>query len=179
MKCLGPDNNFIDCNNGEFPDDGVVSLRILYGVGLLVWIIIIFYFGFFVNSEILGRIILILPVIVFIINMIVVFNKDASIAPNLIRTNLLTIFLIVAGTLVVMVKNPKIKGHRLHQKKKYYLAIMLSFFFLLFSHIECSVLKNNPLIENHFNLIINIYSLALMGYAISEIFIAEYGMVTF
>lgn len=158
------------CSN-EFP------IKILYIVALIVWIIIIVKGRFVFQADRMSKIILLLPIVVFLINLFFIFENDGQRSGNN-KANLITIYVIIIGVLINL-RNPKDKKHKLVFRKKFVLALVISFFFLILGNVEISTLKNCENFENHFTLIINTYCLSLMGYAMIEFFFAEYGAIKF
>ena len=154
-----------------------LGLKYLYISSLVVWFLIVFFLGFFLKSNFLSKLILTLPVLVFLCNILIDFNSKAVVDPRSTQANILTFFFIVAGVLVNW-QNPSNKNKRLAFRKRFMVALMMSFFFLLIGHVECSAMKNNPHIESHIDLVTNTLSLTLMGYALSEFFFSEYGAVS-
>lgn len=152
------------------------NVLILYICFTIFWLVLIFALGFITDACWVSRFILIMPVIVFIINMCVGFEDEAISGAEDTQGNIITFAFVISGMLISW-RNPDVNSNNIKRsrfQKKFLLSMMLSFFFLFFMHVEIAVLVNHPVIDTHFTLILISFTLTLLGYSLTEFFYTEY-----
>jgi hypothetical protein len=159
---------------GKFiPEDDGLSIIILYGVAIVFWTVVILFLGFFFGSSWISKAILLIPIVIFIINMLVGFDEEAVTKAASTQGNIITFFFIISGVIISW-RNPSKDQKNTEYHKKFILALLVAFFFLVLLNVEIAILVNHPEFNTHFDLILISFTLTLLGYTLSEFFYVEY-----
>lgn len=143
----------------KYSGDKKTKIRVIYLIAVIVWLIIIFLFGFY-KTDVVGYFILFIPIFLFAISYFFVENGTVEFESEVLGGNYIAfLFLIIS----VIIRWSKIK-----QKRKIILALMVSIFLIMFSLLDVWVGKSNLILLKHVRTIFNTAALALLIYALYE-----------
>jgi hypothetical protein len=148
------------------------GVQLIYGAGLIIWIILTLLLNLWPSSSKTSRVILALPVLLCVSNIITpVPGSDIILDPTVEQSSLLTFILIGAAILGPWLTT-------INRNKKFHVRIIRAFVVMLIlltlTQYGIFALRFVSDFETHFATIINSYALSLLGYSVSEFLHAEY-----
>lgn len=150
-----------------------VGIQLIYGVGMVIWLIITMILELWPNSSKTSRIILAIPVLLCVSNIITpVPGSDIILDPTVEQSSLLTFILIgssvISPWLTVVID----------RRRRYHVRIIKAFVVMLIlltlTQYGIFALRFVSDFETHFDTIINAMALSLLGYSVSEFLHSEY-----
>lgn len=150
-----------------------VGVQVIYGFGLIIWIIITLLLELWPNSSRTSRVLLALPILVCITNIITpIPGSDIILDPTVEQTSLLT-FILISTSII----SPWLTSV-IDRRRKYHVRIIKTFVVMLIlltlTQYGVFSLRFVSDFETHFDTIINAYALSLLGFCVSEFLHIEY-----
>ncbi len=141
----------------KYKDNKITTIRVVYLISVVLWLVILYVFRFF-ETDLIGIVILIFPIIIFSISFSFIEFNTVDVESEMLGGNVLSfVFLVVT----IMIKWSEIK-----QKRKILLAIIVSIVLLMGSLVDVWVNKENIIIIKHIRSIFNTTALSLLIYAL-------------
>lgn len=135
----------------------VVNIQVTYIIAAVVWIIVIFLLGLH-KTDIIGWIILALPLIVFAVNYVNLTCITPEIENEMLKGNFLSFAFLIT---VILINWSKIED-----KSKYFRILLLSLILLMLSLVDIWVKPENMALMRHIRTILHTTSLALLVLAL-------------
>ena len=133
------------------------DIQIAYLVAVIVWIIVIFLFNFY-ETDIIGYIILVIPIIVYGFNFVNVSEITKEVEEEMLRGNFLSFAFLVT---IILINWSKIDN-----KGKYFKILFVALILLMLSLIYVWVRPERMPLERHIRTIFHTAALVLLVFAL-------------
>lgn len=157
----------------KLEEDEKAELKILFSCCLVAWLLFVCFLLYVFKLTLFSKFLLCLPFFIFITNIFIPFDAVHHYNPRETSSMVLTFFFIIVGMLINW-QVPGIGKEMIHIRKKLFTFVIMSFGTIMISMVDISILKNEPLIENHLFSILNNASVILLGVAVTEFFYENY-----
>lgn len=135
----------------------VVNIQITYIIAAVIWIVLIFVFGLY-KADIVGWIILAIPLVVFAVNYVNLTCITQEIEGEMLKGNFLSFAFLIT---VILINWSKIED-----KSKYFRILLLALIFLMLSLVDIWVKPENMPLMRHIRTIFHTASLTLLVFAL-------------
>lgn len=150
-----------------------VGVQLIYGIGILIWIVLTSILDLWPNSSKTSRVILAIPVLLCVSNIITpIPGSDVILDPTVEQSSLLTFVLI--GSSIISPWLTTVMDRRRRYRVRIIKAFVVMLILLTLTQYGIFALRFVSDLETHVDTLINAYALSLLGYAVSEFLHSEY-----
>lgn len=151
-----------------------IGVQLVYGAGIIIWLIITIVLELWPNSSKTSRVLLAIPILLCASNIITpIPGSDIILDPTVEQSSLLTFILIGGSILSPWLSVVVTRKSRDHVRIIKTFVVML--ILLTFTQYGIFALRFVSDLETHVDTILNAYALSLLGYAVSEYLHSEFG----
>jgi len=164
------DNKPIYSVNKNYGSNKKSYIKLLYILGIILWIALIMSFGLF-QKQPLVLCVLSIPFFIFIFNYYNVNNITTGMEDILYKVNYLSIALVVVVPLITWFNNNGLKEMHAITRKKFMSIIITALIFTLLSLLDIWVNEKYISVLKHIKSILQTISLTLIIYALYSYYI--------
>ncbi len=135
----------------------ILTIRGLYVLATIIWIIIV-YWGRFYKTDMLGKFILIIPIVMFLISFSNVESHTKKVSANMLKGNILSFMFLTVSLLINWLK--------IGDRKKIYRAMIISIIFVTISLLDFWVNDKDYIYIIHIKTMAQTIALTLLTYAL-------------
>ncbi len=158
-------------DNEPHDDDIVAQIRLAYVFGLIAWLAIVILLKLY-ETDFIGTIILLIPIVVFLIGY---YNADVvtpEIEKEMFTTNYLSVGLIVILPLLVWITDKQSKN-----KSKFIALLVMAIILTLLSMIDIWVSKRELSAYHHVRSMLQTLSIVIIIYALYIFYLEKYAHI--
>lgn len=133
------------------------TIQGLYVLSAIIWIVIVFW-GRFYKTDMLGKFILCIPLVMFLISFSNIVSHTKSVSKNMLKGNILSFMFLTVSLLINWLK--------IGDRKKIYRAMMISIIFITLSLLDFWVSDKNYIYIIHIKTMAQTIALTLLTYAL-------------
>lgn len=151
------ENNSSPPNNGKYTADNIYYLQIMYIIAIIIWILIIVFLKLY-ETDIIGWIILLVPIIIFIIGFTSLSGIDQEVEDFMLQTDFLQLGYIII--VIVLMWDKSIKNSKIFH------LIGIGLALLVMSMIDVWISKSKLVYMKHFESIVQTMAAVILIFAL-------------